>query len=92
MQQEFLGKPMLYWIIQKDGLGGLWVENPRRIVKKREGDVGVNANYLSHASNSVISSSLAIRFTDDVVNPRNRATDAPAHPNFRTIMLVLACP
>ena len=59
MQQEFFGKPMLYWIIQKDGLEGLWVENPRRIVKKREGDVEVNASYLSHASNSVISSSLA---------------------------------
>ena len=27
--------------------------------RKREGDVGVNANYLSHASSSVISSSLA---------------------------------
>lgn len=32
-----------------------------------EGDVGVNANYLSHAFNSVISSGLAIRLTDDVV-------------------------
>ena len=40
-----------------------------------EGDVGVNANYLSHASNSVISSSLAIRFTDGVVIPGNRAAD-----------------
>ena len=42
-----------------------------------EGDVGVNTNYLSQAPNSVISSSLAIRFTEDVVIPRNRATDAP---------------
>jgi hypothetical protein len=47
-------------------------------------NVGVNANYLSHASNSVISSSLAIRFTEDVVIPRNRATDTPVYPNFRT--------
>ena len=45
--------------------------------KKIEGDVGVNANYLSHASNSLISSSLAIRFTDDVVIPRNRDAEAP---------------
>ena len=50
----------------------------------RKGDVGVNANYLYHGSNSVISSSLAIRFTDEVVIPRNRATDAPVYPNFRT--------
>ena len=54
-----------------------------------EGDVGVNANYLSHPSNSVISSGLAIRFTDDVVISRNRATDAPVHPNFP---YRLACP
>ena len=45
-----------------------------------EGDVGVNANYFSHASNSVISFSLAIRFTDDVVIPRNRDADAPCIP------------
>jgi len=45
-----------------------------------EGDVGVNANYLSHASNSVISFSLAIRFTEDVVIHRNRAADASCIP------------
>ena len=51
------------------------------------GNVGVNGNYLSHVSNSVISFSLAIRFTEDVVIPRNRATDAPVYPNFRTATL-----
>ena len=54
------------------------------------GDVGVNANYLSHPSNSVISSGLAIRFTDAVIICRNRATDAPVYPNFCTFSLVLA--
>jgi len=49
-----------------------------------EGDVGVKGNYLAHASNSVAFSSLAIRFTDDVVIPRKRATDAPVYPSFRT--------
>jgi hypothetical protein len=39
---------------------------------------------LSQASNSVISFSLAIRFTDDVVIPRNRAANAPVYPNFRS--------
>jgi len=53
-------------------------------LKNGQGDVGVNANYLSHASTSVISSILAIRFTDDVVIPRKRAADAPVYPNFRT--------
>jgi hypothetical protein len=56
------------------------------------GDVGVNANDLSHASNSVISSSLAIRFIDDVVIPRNRATDAAVYSNFRTVSIVFAWP
>jgi len=45
-----------------------------------EGDVGVNENYLSHASSSVISSGLAIRFTDAFVIPRKRATDPPCIP------------
>jgi len=49
-----------------------------------EGDVGVNGNYLSRSPNSVTSSGLAIRFTDEVVISRNLATDAPMHPNFRT--------
>ena len=48
-----------------------------------QGDVGVNVNYVSHASTSVISSILAIPFTDDVVIPRKRAADAPVYPNFR---------
>ena len=56
------------------------------------GDVGVNANYLSHPSNSVISSGLAIRFTDAVVISKNRATDAPVYPNFRIFSLGLAWP
>jgi hypothetical protein len=59
---------------------------------KDEGDVGVNANYLSHPSNSVISSGLAVRFTDAVVISGNRATDTPVYPNFRTVPLVLAWP
>jgi len=58
----------------------------------REGDVGVNGNYLSNSSNSVISSGLAIRFPDGVVIPRNRATDAPAHPNFGIVSLPLVWP
>jgi hypothetical protein len=41
---------------------------------------------------SVISSSLAIRFIDDVVIPRNRATDAAVYPNFRTVSIVFAWP
>ena len=48
------------------------------------GDVGVKTNYLSHSSDSATSSCLAIRFTDDVVIPKNLATDAPVYPNFRT--------
>src|SRR3989304_3512041 len=47
---------------------------------REEGDVGVNANDLSHAFNSAISSSPAIRFTEDVVIPRNRATARPCIP------------
>ena len=57
-----------------------------------EGGVGINTNYLSHPSNSIISSGLAIRFTEDVVILRNRATDAPVHPNFRPVSLVLVWP
>ena len=37
-----------------------------------------------------MSSGLAIRFTDDVVIARNRATNAPVYPNFRTAPLVSA--
>ena len=59
---------------------------------RQRGDVGVNGNYLSHPSNSVISSGLAIRFTDAVVISGNRPTGAPVHPNFRTVSLVLAWP
>ena len=59
---------------------------------RREGDVGVNANYLSQPSNYVISSGLTIRFTDAVVISRNRATDATVYPNFRAFSLVLAWP
>ena len=33
-----------------------------------------------------------MRFTDADVVSGNRATDAPVHPNFRTVSLVLACP
>jgi hypothetical protein len=55
-------------------------------------DIGVNANYLSHPSYSVISISLAIRFTDAVVISGNRATGTPVHPNFCTIPLALARP
>jgi hypothetical protein len=58
-----------------------------------ERDVGVNGNYLSHPSNSVISSGVAIRFTDTVVIiSRNRATDNPVHPNFCTVLFALAWP
>jgi hypothetical protein len=39
-----------------------------------KGDVGVKTNYLSHPATFSI---LAIRFTDDVVIPKNLATDAP---------------
>ena len=46
-------------------------------VVRREGGVGVNANYLPHASDSVVSSGLAIRFTDAFVISRKRATDPP---------------
>ena len=49
-----------------------------------KGDVGVNANHLSQSLTSLISSSLAIRFTEDVVIPKNRATDAHVYPNFLT--------
>ena len=56
------------------------------------GPVGVKGNYLSYPSNSVISSGLAIRFTDAVVISGNRATKAPAYPNFRTVSLVLIWP
>jgi hypothetical protein len=45
------------------------------VTQRNKWDVGVKTNYLSHAANSVISSSLAIRFTEDVVIPKNRATD-----------------
>jgi hypothetical protein len=78
--------PTLDWIGKK-AVAGHHREVPFHLLKTNQarfGDVGVNANYLSHTSNSVISSSLAIRFTDDVVIPRNRATDAPVYPNFRT--------
>jgi hypothetical protein len=54
------------------------------------GDVGVNTNYFFYPSTSVISSGLAIRFTDAVVISRNRPTDPPVHPNFRIVSLVLA--
>ena len=58
-----------------------------------EGDGGVNANYLSHPSNSVISPGLAIGFTDTVVIiSGNRATDTPVHPNFCTVLFALARP
>jgi len=75
-----------------------WARLPRMIssvvqLKGNKGDVGREIRgtlvqreitcYLSHASNSIISSSLPIRFTDDVVIPRNLATDAPVYPNFR---------
>ena len=53
-------------------------------IKGPFGDVGANANYLSHLANSVISSNLVTRFTDDVVISRNRDTDATAYPNFPT--------
>jgi hypothetical protein len=38
----------------------------------------------TYLSSSIIYSSLAIRFTEDVVIPRNRATDAPLYSNFLT--------
>ncbi len=41
-------------------------------------------------SNPVISSGLAIGFTDDVVIRRNRAPSARVYPNFRIVLLVLA--
>jgi hypothetical protein len=62
------------------GLQKKWVYFDFKPTLGIEGDVGVNANYLSHASNSVISFSLAARFTEDVFMPQNRATDAPCIP------------
>ena len=62
------------------GLQKKWVYFDFKPTLGIEGDVGVNANYLSHASNSVISFSLAARFTKDVFMPQNRATDAPCIP------------
>jgi hypothetical protein len=59
---------------------------------KGRGSVEVNGSYLSRLSNSAISSSLAIRFIDDVVISRNRAIDAPVYPNFRTVSPALVCP
>ena len=69
-----------------------WFGAGGREIKNVEGGVGVNANYLSHPSNSVISSSLAIRFTKDVVILRNRANGAPVHPNFHPVLLVFRWP
>lgn len=37
---------------------------------------------LSPPFDSVISSSLALRFTDDVIIPKSRATEAPVYPKF----------
>ena len=61
-------------------------------MKEIEGDVRVIANYLSHPFTFIISYSLAIRFTEDVVILRNRANNAPVHLNFRPVSLVLVWP
>jgi integrase len=58
----------------------------------REGEVGVNANYLSHPSNCFISSGLVIQFIDAVVISRNRAPYASVSPNFRPVLLVFRWP
>ena len=47
---------------------------------------------MSYQYNCVISSGFAIRFTDDVLIPRNCAIDASVSPNFRTISLALRWP
>jgi hypothetical protein len=60
--------------------------------EKAEGDVGVNENYLPHASNSVISSSLAIRFTGEVSSPHFSSPSRDVKPRVHPASLVLACP
>ena len=48
-----------------------------------EGDVGSNATFphRRYRSTPATFSALAIRFTREVVTPRNRATTAPEYPN-----------
>ncbi len=80
--------PSSLHIVKIDGIvqfrlkDSVQMNSHRNAIKGR--DVGANGNYLSHLLNPVISSCLAIRFTQDVVIPRNRATEAPVYPNFLT--------
>jgi hypothetical protein len=83
---------------RKDKAGEAYILHPLRVMLRmktkdeKNRDVGVNGNYLSHPSYSVISSGLAMRSTDAVAISRNRATDGPVYPNLRTVSLVLAWP